>query len=62
MTSLDVTQVYRDTTRREWRWRRVSPNGKIIATSGEGYKSKWWAKRQAKRLNPGTRVVVLDVS
>jgi uncharacterized protein YegP (UPF0339 family) len=29
-------KVYED-ERGEWRWRLVSPNGKIIADSGEGY-------------------------
>jgi len=31
--------VYRD-ARREWRWRAVSRNGRIIAEGGEGYKRK----------------------
>ena len=29
--------VYRD-RKREWRWRMVGPNGRIVADSGEGYK------------------------
>ena len=29
-------QVYKD-NRNEWRWRLRAENGKIIATSGEGY-------------------------
>jgi uncharacterized protein YegP (UPF0339 family) len=29
-------KVYED-ERGEWRWRLVSPNGRIIADSGEGY-------------------------
>jgi uncharacterized protein YegP (UPF0339 family) len=31
--------VYKD-ARGEWRWRLKAANGKIIADSGEGYKSK----------------------
>ena len=34
-----VFQIYKD-RREEWRWRLVSGGGKIIATSGESYKSK----------------------
>lgn len=34
-----VFQVYKD-RRAEWRWRLVSGGGKIIATSGESYKTK----------------------
>ena len=32
-------QVFKD-ARGEWRWRLISTNGKRIAGSGEGYKSK----------------------
>lgn len=32
-------ELYRD-NRGEWRWRLVAGNGKIIATSGEGYQNK----------------------
>ncbi|MCB9096048.1 MAG: DUF1508 domain-containing protein [Arcobacter sp.] len=31
--------VYKD-IRAEWRWRLKATNGKIIATSGEGYNNK----------------------
>ena len=31
--------VYRD-EKREWRWRLVAPNGRILADSGEGYKKR----------------------
>lgn len=31
--------LYRD-AKREWRWRLVARNGRIVATSGEGYKRK----------------------
>lgn len=32
-------EVYRD-KKKEWRWRAVHRNGKIIAASSEGYKRK----------------------
>lgn len=32
-------QLYRD-RKKEWRWRLVARNGKIVAVSGEGYKRK----------------------
>lgn len=32
-------QYYRD-KRNDWRWRIVSRNGKVLAVSSEGYKSK----------------------
>jgi hypothetical protein len=31
--------VYKD-RKKEWRWRLVARNGKIVAESGEGYKRK----------------------
>jgi uncharacterized protein YegP (UPF0339 family) len=31
--------LYRD-TRRQWRWRLVSSNGKIVADCGEGYRHR----------------------
>lgn len=36
MRSFTMT-FYRD-SRKEWRWRLKSPNGRIVAESGEGYK------------------------
>lgn len=43
--------VYEDQARPgEWRWRLVAANGETIADSGEGYDSKWNAKRSAWRL------------
>ena len=31
----------------KWRWRVISPNGKIIASSGQGFASKQGAQRNA---------------
>jgi uncharacterized protein YegP (UPF0339 family) len=34
-------------------WRRVSANGNITATGGEGYRTEEGARRAAERENPG---------
>jgi uncharacterized protein YegP (UPF0339 family) len=33
-------EFYRSGLRRDWRWRFIAPNGKKMATSGEGYRNK----------------------
>ena len=38
-TKHNTFTVYRD-RKRHWRWRLTTPNGRILATSGEGYKRK----------------------
>ena len=45
----DKTIVYQDKSG-EWRWRRVAPNGEIIADSSEGYVSMSNAERAAERV------------
>jgi len=46
-----IFEVYQDRSM-EWRWRLVSTrNGKILADSGEGYKSRANALRAARRLD-----------
>lgn len=40
---------YKDTAG-EWRWRFVASNGRIMADSGEGYKTKRGAVRAQARL------------
>jgi len=35
-----MTYVYYKDAKGEWRWRLVASNGRIIADSGEGYKSE----------------------
>jgi len=45
----DRTEVYCDAAG-EWRWRRVAPNGEIIADSGEGYTRKFDALQAADRV------------
>jgi len=35
-----MTYIYYKDSRDEWRWRLKASNGRILADSGEGYKSK----------------------
>lgn len=42
-------KVYQDTGG-EWRWTLFACNHKVIADSGEGYKTKWGCKRAAKKF------------
>lgn len=44
----DKTIVYQDKAG-EWRWKRVAPNGEIIADSAEGYTRLADAERAASR-------------
>ena len=45
----DCTEVYEDAAGM-WRWRRVAPNGEIVADCAEGYSRKYDAKRAADRV------------
>lgn len=40
---------YRD-KKREWRWKLVARNGRIIAVSGEGYKRSHWCMAMANKI------------
>lgn len=40
-------QIYQDTAR-QWRWRYIARNGRIMADSGEGYASEYNARRAAE--------------
>jgi uncharacterized protein len=42
-------EVYRD-TRGEFRWRLWAPNGRIMADSGEGYRTQAACRRALARL------------
>lgn len=33
-----------------WRFRVVAPNGRIVADSGQGYRTKYFCTRNANRL------------
>jgi uncharacterized protein len=41
--------LYKDNAN-EWRFRIVASNGRTVADSGEGYKTKFFCNRNAKRL------------
>jgi len=47
--------VYKDTAG-EWRWRLKAAKGKIIADSGEGYKSKQSCKEGIELVKTATIV------
>jgi uncharacterized protein YegP (UPF0339 family) len=49
-TRPDDLEIYRDSAGR-YRWRRVAPNGQIIADWGQPYRTFWGAKRAARRVN-----------
>jgi uncharacterized protein len=52
--------VYSD-TRAEWRWRLKALNGRTIADSGEGYKSKRDCLEAIKLVQSSYNAPVLDV-
>ena len=43
----DKFEFYQD-TKGEWRWRKVAPNNKVVASSGEGFSSRQAAVNNAK--------------
>lgn len=44
----DVWAVGKD-TKKEWRWCRIAPNGRVVGASTEGYKNKKDCVDNAKR-------------
>lgn len=48
----DRNEIYQDAAGK-WRWRRLAPNGEIIASSNESYPRKWNAWRAARRVFRG---------
>jgi uncharacterized protein YegP (UPF0339 family) len=46
-----MTYVYYKDAKGEWRWRLVAANGRILADSGEGYKSEKECKDDIDRVN-----------
>ncbi len=42
-------EVYKD-RKGEWRWRAVAPNGRIVADSAEGYKTRAGLERGIQSL------------
>lgn len=55
----DTVTVYRDKTG-DWRWRRVAANGRVVATSGEGYRNRTHAEKMARKINLFTKVKVVE--
>ena len=53
-------EIYRESGLRKWRWRRKSGNGKITETPGQGYVTKWNAKRSARKAHPGDPILELS--
>jgi len=45
-----MTYIYYKDKKGEWRWRLVASNGRIIADSGEGYKSEKECKDDIDRV------------
>lgn len=52
----DRVHVFKDKAG-EWRWRRRATNGRIIATSGDGYVNHSHALKMAVRLNPDAELL-----
>jgi uncharacterized protein YegP (UPF0339 family) len=52
--------VYRD-VQAGWRWRLLAGNNRIVADSGESYKTKRGAMRAAERLRAMAMFAELDV-
>ena len=52
-------EIYKGKGVQPWRIRPVAANGKVIMQS-EGYLTKWNAKRAAKKMYPGVKLVLVD--
>ena len=54
----DLVMVFRDQAG-DYRWRRSAPNGRILASSSEGYRNREECVRMAYRVNgpAGDRLV-----
>jgi len=46
--ALDNWKIYQDTAG-QWRWRRIAPNGKVVAASTEAYHNRTDCIANAKR-------------
>ena len=52
-------EIYKDRTE-EFRWRLKASNGKIMATSGEGYKAKADCKKAIESIQAGAASAKID--
>lgn len=41
-------EIYKANRSQDWRWRVVARNGKIVASSSEGFNTRYGAKRNLK--------------
>lgn len=49
--------VYRESgKRRRFRWKHIAANNKIDNASEQGYRTRWYAKRKARRAYPSMEV------
>lgn len=59
MAKLARFQIYQD-EKKEYRWRLIAPNGRIIADSGEGYKRREKALAGIQSLVKYSKTVILE--
>lgn len=56
-------EVFRETGElKDWRWRLIAANGKIIATSGEGYKRKASCVAIAEKISGEIDLVIAEAA
>lgn len=53
---MKVVQIFKGAGRQPWYVRLVSSNGQILSVS-EGYATKWNAKRAARKMFLGLRII-----
>ena len=51
-------EVYREVGGRRWRWRRIAANNRVTETPGQGYITRWNAKRSAHKAHPEDPITV----
>lgn len=52
-------RLFRD-SKREWRWRLVARNKRIIGTGGEGYKRKGACKKMIEKIILGAAKATIE--
>jgi uncharacterized protein YegP (UPF0339 family) len=56
-----MTYYYYKDAKSEWRWRLKASNGRILADSGEGYKSEKECKDDIDRVKGSTNAPVVEI-
>ncbi|HEV7474505.1 MAG TPA: DUF1508 domain-containing protein [Pyrinomonadaceae bacterium] len=56
-----MTYYYYKDAKGEWRWRLKSSNGRIIADSGEGYKTSHECLEDIKRVQGSSQAPVVEI-